>query len=185
MAFYSDYDRAVEVAKQVGERIVEWMQQKGVPPSRTVISGHSLGAHIAAFASNACARPEFFEQPIAVILAADPAGPQFESKPPEDRLSEDDAERVIVVHATELWGDENQIGTLDIYILWPESDVPDYVWQHSQARELVTESFLESVSSNRPDVSEPDGESIVNLALQLPCEKRVVFSPDTRSLAAR
>jgi predicted esterase len=184
MAVDADYRRAAEAAKQVGERIAEWMQQKGVPPSRTVISGHSLGAQIAAFAGDACAQPERFGERIAAILGADPAGPHFERKPPEGRLSQDDADQVIVVHATELWGDESPIGTLDIYILWPQSDTPDYARQHSQARELVTESFLQAVSSNRPEVSEPDGESIVNVALQLPCEKRVVFSPDERALAA-
>ena len=183
-ALGADYDRAVAAANQIGERIAEWMKAKGIPPSRTVISGHSLGAQIAAFAGNACARPERFGEPIAAILAADPAGPQFERRPPEGRLSRDDAEQVIVVHATEMWGDENEIGTLDVFILWPQSDIPDYAWQHSQARELVTESFLESVSSNGPDASDPDGELIVNLALRLPCEKRVVFSPDTHALAA-
>jgi hypothetical protein len=37
-----------------------------------------------------------------------------------------------------VWGDENPIGTVDIYVSWPESGQPDCVWQHSQARELVT-----------------------------------------------
>jgi predicted esterase len=184
MGVEADYRRAVAAANQIGEEIAEWTKAKGIAPSRTVISGHSLGAQIAAFAGSACARPEQFGEPIAAILAADPAGPQFERKPREGRLSQDDADQVVVVHATEVWGDENPIGTLDVYVLWPESDTPDYARQHSQARELVTESFLRAVSSNKPEVSEPDRQSLVNVALELPCEKRVVFSPDGGSLAA-
>jgi predicted esterase len=184
MAVDADYRRAVAAANEVGRRIADWMKDKGIAPSRTVISGHSLGAQIAAFAGSACARPERFDEPIAAILAADPAGPHFERKPPEGRLSRDDAGQVIVVHATEVLGDESRIGTLDIYILWPKSDTPDYVRQHSQARQLVTESFLQSVSSDGPEVPERHRVSIVDVALQLPCEKRVVSAPDERALAA-
>ena len=184
MGVDADYRRAVASARQIGRRIAEWMKDKGVLPSRTVISGHSLGAQIAAFAGNACARPERFDVPLATILAADPAGPRFEHRPPPERLSRDDAGQVIVVHGTEVWGDENPIGTLDVYLLWPESDTPDHVRQHSRARELVTESFLQSASPSGPELPEPDRESMINVALQLPCEKRVVFSPDRDSLAA-
>ena len=184
MGVDADYGRAVEAANEVGQKIADWMKQQGIAPSRTVISGHSLGAQIAAFAGNACVRPERFGEPIAVILAADPAGPRFERKPPEGRLSKNDAGQVVVVHATEMLGDENPIGKLDIYIRWPQSATPDYTRQHSQARELVTECFLQSVSSSGPELSEPDWESIASLALRLPCEKRVVFSPDRGSLAA-
>jgi hypothetical protein len=184
MAIEADYRRAVGAANQIGRRIAEWMREKGVLPSRTVISGHSLGAQIAAFASNACAQPGLFGESIAAILAADPAGPRFETRPPEGRLNQDDADQVIGVHATEVWGDENPIGTLDVYLRWPESDTPDHVRQHSRARELITESFLQSASPSGPELPEPDRESMVNVALQLPCEKRVVFSPDPASVAA-
>ena len=131
-------------SKQVGRRIAEWMKAKGVLPRRTVICGHSLGAQIAAFASNACARSDMGNEPVAIVVATDPAGPCFELKPPEERLDKTDAGQVIVVHTTQVFGDENAIGTRDVYVSWPETEQPDYVWQHSQAREMVTASFVDS-----------------------------------------
>jgi hypothetical protein len=144
----SHYDRSVEAAAQVGKEIARWMKEKGIAPSRTVISGHSLGAQIAAFASNTCALPEFCNEPVSIILAADPAGPKFANRPPEARLSQDDAGRVIVVHATGILGDQNPIGTVDIYVSWPASSQSDPIWQHSEARELITSSFLQPKMSN-------------------------------------
>ena len=190
IALDKDYRRAVEAAKQVAKEMAEWMKEKGIPPSKTVISGHSLGAQIAAFTSNECARPELFNEPIAAILAADPAGPQFEDRPPEERLEKDDAGQVIVVHATKILGDESPIGTVDIYVSWPESEQSDCIRQHSQARELVTKSFLRSEMSNtdgtpfganglgfdfgdgKPRDYQPDTESTTDLALRVPREEQ-------------
>lgn len=159
MTVDANYRRAVAAASKVGKRMAEWMEENGIRPSSTVISGHSLGAQIAAFAGNACARPELFDEPLAAIVAADPAGPRFEDRPPDGRLSQDDAQYVIVVHATDVWGDENRIGTLDVYIDWPKTGTPDFTRQHSQARELVTASFL------RPDLSNTDGTPFAANAL--------------------
>lgn len=180
MGVDADYHRSVAAASEIGRQIAEWMKENGVLPSRTVISGHSLGAQIAAFVGKACARPELFDQPIAAILAADPAGPRFEGQPSEGRLSRDDAEQVIVVHATELLGDENRIGTLDVYIDWPETDIPDYAGQHSLARELVTESFL------RPEMSHTDRTPFGANALGFDFgdDESRVYRPGTESSAA-
>ena len=77
-------------------------------------TGHSLGAQIAAYASNECARPGMCGEPVHAIVAADPAGPCFELGLPEQRLDPTDAQHVIVVHTTETFGDENPVGTSDI-----------------------------------------------------------------------
>ena len=55
---------------------------------------------------------------------------------------------MIVIHTTELFGDPNAIGTVDIYVQWPDSGSPDYCAQHSQARDLLTESFLQPGMAN-------------------------------------
>ncbi len=141
IAIDSHYRRSAAAAQEIGDRIAAWMKSTGARPSRTVISGHSLGAQIAAFASNACARPELFDEPVATIIAADPAGPLFEDRPPDWRLDRGDAVRVFVVHSTRMWGDENPIGTVDVYASWPESNRPDSLWRHNAARELVTHSL--------------------------------------------
>ena len=142
LEIWQEYSVWAETAKAVGRDIAGWMKRKGISPRRTVISGHSLGAQIAAFASNECARAEMFGEPIHTIIAADPAGPSFELSPPKQRLDPTDAQRVIVVHTTELFGDEHLIGALDIRIEWPEAKRPDHITRHSLARDFVTASFL-------------------------------------------
>jgi hypothetical protein len=146
LSLYRRYLDAAQAARSVGREIAGWIKQQGVLPHRTVISGHSLGGQIAAFASNECARPEVWGQPVHTIIAADPAGPFFEACSPEQRLDSTDAKHVIVVHTTEVFGDENPIGTWDIYPFWPESEHPCPIRRHSRARHLVTASF----ASRRP-----------------------------------
>jgi len=138
----SDYAQAVDIARRVGREIGDWMNEKQISPESTVISGHSLGAQIAAFASNACALPELFGAPVRAILAADPAGPLFEGRLPAERLDPSDAQEVIVVHTTDMLGVKSAVGTVDTYVSWPASKNPDTIARHSFARELVTDSFL-------------------------------------------
>ncbi|MBL7040052.1 MAG: hypothetical protein ISR77_15550 [Pirellulaceae bacterium] len=144
----SEYTRAVRVSTRLGREIAGWMKERGIQPSMTVVSGHSLGAQIAAFVSNECAKPELFGEPVRAIVAADPAGPLFVGQPREMRLDSTDADQVIVVHATEVLGDKNAIGAVDVYVSWPESDAPDVITQHSLAREFITQSFLQPALSN-------------------------------------
>ena len=61
---------------------------------------------------------------------------------------------MIVVHTTAMFGDESPIGTLDIYVDWLDSEKePDDIWQHSQARELITSPFLD------PEMASADGNA--------------------------
>jgi pimeloyl-ACP methyl ester carboxylesterase len=144
----SQYTLAVEASKHVGRDIAEWMKAKGIDPSTTVFTGHSLGAQIAAFASNASAEAEVFGRSVRAILAADPAGPSFHGQPLANRLDRSDAQEVIVVHTTDFLGDDDSIGTLDTFVEWPESETPDCISRHSQARDLMTESFLQPGMTN-------------------------------------
>jgi pimeloyl-ACP methyl ester carboxylesterase len=147
----AQYQRSVQAAKEVGKDIAGWMTKKGLSPNQTVICGHSLGAQIAAFSSQECIQAEQLGQRVRAILAADPAGPCFSGEFPENRLDQADADEVIVIHATMCLGDSHVIGTVDVYLQWPESSPPDYLQQHSQARELLTESFL------RPRMASSEG----------------------------
>jgi pimeloyl-ACP methyl ester carboxylesterase len=134
---YWEYCDSAWISKSVGHDIAHWIKRNGILPRRTVISGHSLGAQIAAYASNACAQPEMCGEPVHAIIAADPAGPGFENRPPEQRLDPTDARHVVVMHTTESLGDENAVGTSDIYLAWPEALRRNDVALHSLARELV------------------------------------------------
>ena len=64
-----DYVKASANTRVVGEQIARWMKEKGVRPSNTEVSGHSLGAHTAAFASNELAKPEFFGERVDHVFA--------------------------------------------------------------------------------------------------------------------
>jgi hypothetical protein len=135
---YLEYQHSVWTSKSVGNDVAHWIKRNGILPRRTVISGYSLGAQIAAYASNACAQPEMCGEPVHAIIAADPAGPRFEDRPPEQRLDPTDARHVVVMHTTESLGDEHAVGTSDIYLAWPEAIRRNDVALHSLARELVT-----------------------------------------------
>jgi pimeloyl-ACP methyl ester carboxylesterase len=147
----TEYARAAGAARGIGADIAAWMKARGICPSRTVVCGHSLGAQIAAYVGQECVRPERFAQPLRAILAADPAGPLFAGKPADQRLDRSDAAEVIVIHATELYGCKEPLGTADTYIVWPATDTSDPRTRHNEALELVTESFL------RPEASHADG----------------------------
>jgi hypothetical protein len=136
-----EYHDSARAAMSVGRDIAECIKQNGISPHRTVITGHSLGAQVAAYASNECTRPEMCSAPVLAIIAADPAGPSFELCSPEMRLDPADAQHVVVVHTTEVFGDEHPVGTADLYLDWPEAEVRNDVLLHSLARELVTAAF--------------------------------------------
>ncbi len=152
-----EYSPWAKQAEHAGQDIAKWLKDRKIAPSRTVIVGHSLGGQVAAFASNECAKKKLCGQPVRGILASDPAGPLFQGLPPEKRLDGTDARKVIVVHTTALLGDENAIGTVDIYVPWPESkqeeldEITTAIKLHNWAKKLVTESFL------RPEMSNDDG----------------------------
>jgi pimeloyl-ACP methyl ester carboxylesterase len=154
----AEYYWWMQYAEQVGRDIAGWMHQKQIPPSNTVICGHSLGAHVAAFAANHA--EGLVGQRVGAILASDPAGPLFQGRDPSQRLDPTDAEQVVVVHGSKLLGDWGAIGTVDIYITWPELpktpdppevEEPEYEWQHRLTRELLTRSF------RQPELSNDDG----------------------------
>ncbi|MHC4406109.1 MAG: alpha/beta hydrolase family protein [Planctomycetota bacterium] len=147
---FCEYSRWADYAEEAARDIAQWMVEKGISPSDTVVVAHSLGAHVAAFASNEAASKKLLGEPFRAILVSDPAGLLFAGTPPEKRLDKSDAQDVIVVHATEIPGDMSRLGTLDIYIRWPKAvrEERDLDWRHCRARDLVTLSFLQPGMSN-------------------------------------
>jgi predicted esterase len=136
----ADYAAAVAATRQVARDIADWLQHQRIDPARTVLSGHSLGAHIAGFAArDAAAR---LGRTVHAILAADPAGPSFTGRAFDARLDQTDARHVIVIHTTDSLGCAEPLGTQDVYVAWPDPHTPEPIARHSHARELITESFL-------------------------------------------
>jgi GH18 family chitinase/pimeloyl-ACP methyl ester carboxylesterase len=93
----------------------------GIDPNKTIVIGHSLGAHIAGFAS------EKYEQKtknkIGEIVGLDPAAPFLNIE--TSGLNSTQAQRVVAIHSSNSltggafndgYGNYGSIGTLDIYI---------------------------------------------------------------------
>ncbi len=136
----ADYAAAVAATRHVARDIADWLQHRQIDPARTVLSGHSLGAHIAGFAARDAATR--LGRTVHAILAADPAGPSFTGRASDARLDQTDARHVIVIHTTDSLGYAEALGTRDVYVAWPDPHTPGPIARHSHARELVTESIL-------------------------------------------
>ena len=175
-----DYVYWTKQASPTATDIVKWMLEQNVSPSKTILCGHSLGAQVAAFVGQEAAKDECFGQPICAILATDPAGPLFQGQSAEYRLDRSDAQEVVVVHTTEVLGDETSLGTIDTYVRWPESQ-KDIIAQHGYARALLRRSLLD------PRLSHIDGTPLgVNaLGFHHACDEPRDYYPPESALPDR
>lgn len=161
----SAYPEQVEASPGIGAQIAKWMNDRKVQPAKTVISAHSLGTHIAAFASNECEKQPGGRR-VYAIVAADPAGPIFEQQeeaqnrpenadagdqPAPKRLDKTDADKVIVVHTTEKLGFEAPCGTTDMYVVFDKPT--DFITRHSLAFKLITDTLADPNNSPVPFLS--------------------------------
>ncbi|KAL1491517.1 hypothetical protein ABEB36_012103 [Hypothenemus hampei] len=111
-----DYKRSAANIKPLGVFIAEFLTAAGLPPEKIHLVGHSLGAQFAGFIGKS-----YFQQTgrkIGRITGLDPAGPQFSNSlmTKEDRLSEEDAEFVDVVHTDiQIYGYTLPCGHVDFY----------------------------------------------------------------------
>lgn len=101
------------LAEQVSS-LVLYMRSIGVPMSNIEFVGHSLGAHIAGITGKKVYSESGYK--IRRIFALDPAAPLI---PPlklnaNQRLTKNDAERVVVIH-TSLLGSQAVLGHVDFY----------------------------------------------------------------------
>lgn len=108
-----DYLGAAKNTKEAGEKLAEYLKEKGVNPNKTELKGHSLGGHVAGSAG--AKYRELTGNQINLITGLDAAGFGFEGKMPTDRLDPTDAKQVIGIHGSKL-GYQDPIGTKDIYL---------------------------------------------------------------------
>lgn len=105
------------VGEIVGDAIVTLVQKEKIPLKNFHVIGHSLGAHVVAFAAQRVKSK--LRKPLPWITGLDPAGPLYETPvkvPKNQRLSDDDATVVEVVHTDGgLLGFHSSIGTIDFY----------------------------------------------------------------------
>ena len=124
LPFVSEYSRAKEEIKTVGESIADYLIKKDLDPSNIELVGHGLGAHVAGIAANKIAAHyeknyhAHHRKKIDLIVGLDASG--LDKKIPlQDRLDKDDATRVVGIHTNPDslgFGDPNRYGHLDVYV---------------------------------------------------------------------
>ena len=98
----------------IGEFISDLNRNYNIPLSNFLVIGHSLGGQISGYTGKKV--QELTNQKIPRIVALDPAGPLFSSRPEEERLNQHDAEVVHVIHTNGgTFGYLDKCGTLDFY----------------------------------------------------------------------
>ncbi|XP_066142156.1 phospholipase A1-like [Euwallacea fornicatus] len=111
------YLHSSKITKDVGNLVGKFIANSNIYPKNVHLIGHSLGSHIAGFAGKRVFQDTNMK--IGRISGLDPAGPAFRHPfvTNKDRLDNDDAEIVDVLHTDAgAYGYEDPIGTLDIYI---------------------------------------------------------------------
>ncbi|XP_006869822.1 PREDICTED: lipase member H, partial [Chrysochloris asiatica] len=107
------YVHASEKTRDVAKVLKEFIDQmlvEGASLTDIYMIGVSLGAHISGFVG------EMFDGKLGRITGLDPAGPLFNSKPPQDRLDPGDAQFVDVIHSdTDALGYKDPLGNIDFY----------------------------------------------------------------------
>ncbi|XP_044755150.1 pancreatic lipase-related protein 2-like [Coccinella septempunctata] len=113
----SYYISSAKNTKLVGDLIGRFTVENRFPPENVHLIGHSLGSHVAGFASKYFKRSTGSR--IKRISALDAAGPYFRLPDisENEKLSRDDAEIVDAMHTdARFLGMESPVGTLDIYV---------------------------------------------------------------------
>ncbi|KAI4461548.1 lipase [Holotrichia oblita] len=106
--------RVQSVGYYVALLIADMSANFGIPLSKFHIIGHSLGSHIAGFAGQYV--QSIVHEKVGRITGLDPARPFFEGNAIDERLSDDDANFVDVIHTNGgTLGYKASIGHVDYY----------------------------------------------------------------------
>ncbi|KAJ8925430.1 hypothetical protein NQ315_009263, partial [Exocentrus adspersus] len=112
--YYVSSINTYEVAKIISKLILELHQHHNVDLNQILLIGHSLGAHVVGFIGEEIYRQTGEKLPR--IIALDPAGPLFSTRPEDKRLNKDDAKVVEVIHTDGgTFGYNDAIGTVDFF----------------------------------------------------------------------
>ncbi|XP_076256438.1 uncharacterized protein LOC143193890 isoform X1 [Rhynchophorus ferrugineus] len=152
---YQSYQTISELAKPIGNKIAEIITSLEMSVEQLTIIGFSIGAHIAGFAGKRL--NEFYNKTLYRITALDPAKKMWEHQSIlcQDRLSQNDALIVDVIHTeTDFYGFLSPIGSIDVYInnghLQPNCE--DTICSHYRAIDLYMETFYSRVLALKIEV---------------------------------
>jgi pimeloyl-ACP methyl ester carboxylesterase len=118
-----EYNTAASRVVNAGEKLAHYLKDKGIDPANVTIIGHSLGAHVAAYAGKET--KEITGKSLSEIIGLDPAGPGFDHMNPigsayhtslREGLNPSSADKVIAIHSSVIWGNSQRLGTKDIYL---------------------------------------------------------------------
>ncbi|KAK9746988.1 Lipase [Popillia japonica] len=141
--------RVQSVGYYVALLITDMSLNLGIPLSKFHIIGHSLGSHIAGYAGQYV--QTFKGAKVGRITGLDPARPSFEGNPIDQRLSDDDANFVDVIHTNGgSLGYSASIGHVDYY---PNGGSRQngcgILITNSCSHNLAPTFFYESINDNR------------------------------------
>ncbi|KAJ3648993.1 hypothetical protein Zmor_020757 [Zophobas morio] len=103
-----------DVGSIIGEFIVGLHKNYSLPLKNFLIVGHSLGGQVSGFIGKKV--KELTNNKLPRLIALDPAGPWFTTRPEEERLNKDDAEVVHVIHTDGgTFGFKDSCGTVDFF----------------------------------------------------------------------
>nr|CAD7442925.1 unnamed protein product [Timema bartmani] len=107
------------VAAEIGGKIakfIDFLTTKGLSPSKISLIGYSLGCHVAGTAGFRVTSGR-----VGTVIALEPSGPVQNLFPPELRLTQDDADFVVVIHTNV--GDLGYVGDLGHVDFYPNGGV--------------------------------------------------------------
>jgi pimeloyl-ACP methyl ester carboxylesterase len=144
------YSAAASRTESAGEQLAQYLKDQGIDSDNVTIVGHSLGAQVAAFASQESLR--ITGKKFDKIIGLDPAGPNFGAygnignniqfgriKTSPYGLNDDSARRVIALHTSDTLGVSYDVGALDVYVNRQDSFQPESstaIGNHSYAHQL-------------------------------------------------
>ncbi|XP_050455096.1 phospholipase A1-like [Cataglyphis hispanica] len=131
-----EYPFAVKNTREIGELMAKYVitlkEKCKIPLDNITFIGHSLGAHVAGFASKDIQKSN--NGTISCFIGLDPAGPMFEHKECKSRFCNTDAKHVIAFH-TSILGMQMPVGDIDLWFNGgkeqPDCDIWNVPCSHS------------------------------------------------------
>ncbi|XP_050315533.1 phospholipase A1-like [Anthonomus grandis grandis] len=113
--YYVSSINTYDVSKFITNLLTNLYKNYGVDKKQFLLVGHSLGGQITGFVGKLFKKATL--ETLPRIIALDPAGPLFTSRPVDKRLNKNDADVVEVIHTDGgTFGFDDACGTIDFFV---------------------------------------------------------------------